>query len=70
MTGSYTEMADQAGQQASGSSGAGDDNQESQATTAAKMAAEWDLWHTPGGDAYVTVPVGEHDETILFRDWV
>jgi len=33
------------------------------ADAAANMAAAWDLWHTPAGDAYATVPVGEHNET-------
>lgn len=40
-----------------------DSEPESQSTVAANMAASWDLWHTPGGDAYATVPVGDHLET-------
>lgn len=36
---------------------------ESQSTTAANLAISWDLWHTPSGDAYATVPIGEHLET-------
>jgi hypothetical protein len=41
----------------------GDGEEQSQATMAANMAANWDLWHTPGGDAYATIPVGDHLET-------
>lgn len=40
-----------------------DDEKQSQATLAANMATAWELWHTPAGDAYATVPVGEHIET-------
>lgn len=42
----------------------GDDDEQSQATMAANMAAEWEQWHTPGKDAFVTIPVGEH-----FENW-
>ncbi len=58
-----TELADQADEQAAGSAGQDDGEQESQATIAANMAADWDLWRTPGGDAYATVPVTDHLET-------
>jgi hypothetical protein len=34
----------------------------SQATLAAKMAADWELWHTAAMDAYATVLVGDHKE--------
>ncbi len=37
-------------------------NHDSQATTAANMAAGWDLWNTPARDAYATVPVDSHHE--------
>lgn len=40
-----------------------DDDEQSQATLAANMAADWELWHTPAKDAFVTFPVGEHSET-------
>ena len=44
--------------------GGGDDDEQSQATIAASMAAEWDLWHTPAKDAaFATIPMGEHSET-------
>ena len=56
-----TALADQADQQ--GGHVAEDAEPESQSTIAANMAAAWDLWHTPGGDAYATVPVGDHLET-------
>jgi len=41
-----------------------DDDEQSQATMAANMAAEWEQWHTPGKDAFVTIPVDEH-----FENW-
>ena len=56
-----TELADQADQDAGD---LGDDGEpESQSTVAANLAADWDLWHTPAGDAFATVPVAEHAET-------
>ena len=56
-----TELADQAGGQGAGLDG--HDDQESQATIAANMAADWDLWHSSARDAYATVPVDDHAET-------
>ncbi|GIW78767.1 MAG: hypothetical protein KatS3mg105_0574 [Gemmatales bacterium] len=35
---------------------------QSQATLAADMAADWDLWHTPSKEAYATIEVGNHKE--------
>jgi hypothetical protein len=58
-----TALADQVEEQAKGAGGDGDDENQSQATLAANMAADWDLWHTPAKDAYATFPVGEHLET-------
>lgn len=56
-----TVLADQAGQHCGDS---GDDGEpESQSTIAAKMADDWDLWHTPSDDAFATVPVADHLET-------
>jgi len=45
--------------------GAGDDHgeEESQSTFAAKMADDWDMWHTPAPDAYATVPANAHLES-------
>jgi hypothetical protein len=57
-----TSLADQADDQAKDGASA-DDEEQSQATLAANMAAAWELWHTPAGDAYATVPAGDHDET-------
>ena len=62
-----TELADQAKTPTTESSGSGGDNRESDATIAARMAAEWDLWRTPAGDAYATVPVDGHQETWPLR---
>ncbi|MCC6493488.1 MAG: hypothetical protein IT424_10750 [Pirellulales bacterium] len=56
-----TALADQADEE--GGAICDDGEPESQSTLAANMAAEWDLWHTPGSDAYATVPVGDHLET-------
>lgn len=58
-----TALADQVDEQLAGSAGQPDGEEQSQATMAANMASEWDLWHTPGGDAYATIPVGDHLET-------
>ncbi len=43
-------------------SGKGDDDAQSQATLAANMAADWELWHTPGKLAYATILLGSHKE--------
>jgi len=58
-----TALADQVDEQTAASAGQHDGEEQSQATMAANMAADWDLWHTPGGDAYATIPVGDHLET-------
>ena len=58
-----TALADQVEEQAKGAGSDGGDENQSQATLAANMAADWDLWHTPAKDAYATFPVGEHLET-------
>ncbi len=42
--------------------GQGDDEAQSQATLAANMAAEWELWHTLGKEAYATIMLGSHKE--------
>lgn len=41
---------------------AGDDDVQSQATIAANLAAEWELFHTPSKDAFATIPVDDHVE--------
>jgi hypothetical protein len=45
----------------------GSEEEQSQATLAANMALEWDLWHTPAKEAYATFPVGDHTETWSVR---
>jgi hypothetical protein len=35
---------------------------QSQATLAANMAADWELWHTPSKEAYATITVDDHKE--------
>jgi len=45
------------------SSMGGGEEEQSQATLAANMAVEWDLWHTPGKEAYATIPIDNHQET-------
>jgi hypothetical protein len=42
--------------------GQGDDEAQSQATLAANMAADWELWHTPSKEAYATILVDNHKE--------
>lgn len=43
---------------------------QSQATLAANMAADWELWHTPGRIAYATILVGVHKESWPIRSMV
>jgi len=47
----------------------------SQATTLVELASDANLFHNPGGDAFATVPVGNHHETLrvssrAFRRWL
>ncbi len=58
-----TALADQVDEKIGEGANSGNDEEQSQATLAANMAVAWDLWHTPAGDAYATVPMGEHNET-------
>lgn len=58
-----TALADQVDEQGTDPGGDGGDENQSQATLAANVAADWDLWHTPAKDAYATFPVGAHLET-------
>ena len=62
-----TALADQLDGQAKDSVGGDGGNVPSQATLTANMAADWDLWHTPAKDGYVTIPVGEHLENWPIR---
>ena len=39
------------------------DDEQSQATIAVNMAADWELWHSDAPEAYATIPVGDHLET-------
>jgi len=51
-----------------GHGGAGrDEEEQSQATMAANMAVEWDLWHTPAKEGYATIPIDGHQETWAVR---
>jgi hypothetical protein len=38
------------------------DEAQSQATLAANMAVDWNLWHTPSKEAYATIMLGSHRE--------
>jgi len=62
-----TALAGKVDEQAKGSSGDGGEDNHGQATMAANMAADWELFHTPAKDAYATFPVGEHSETWPIR---
>ncbi len=45
-----------------------DENEaQSQATLAANMAADWELWHTPAKISYATILVGNHKENWPIR---
>lgn len=44
-----------------------DSEAESQATLAANMAADWELWHTPAKVPYATILVGNHRENWPIR---
>lgn len=44
-----------------------DVEEQSQATMAANMAVEWDLWHTPAKEGYATIPIDDHQETWAVR---
>lgn len=58
-----TKLAGEIDQQRQVAGGDGGDDEQSQATIAANMAADWELWHTPAKDAYATIPMGDHLET-------
>jgi hypothetical protein len=57
-----TKLASEIDAKAPAPSGKGDDDAQSQATLAANMAADWELWHTPGKLAYATILLGSHKE--------
>ncbi len=40
---------------------------DTQSAVLARYAEEADLFHTPDGEAYATIPVGEHQETYAVR---
>ena len=58
-----TKLAGEIDESAAAGGSGGDDQEQSQATLAANMAMEWDLFHTPAKDAYATIPIGDHQET-------
>ena len=58
-----TKLAAEIDQQGQAAGGDGDDEEQSQATIAVNLAADWDLWHTPAKDAYATIPISDHAET-------
>lgn len=62
-----TKLADEIDEKGRNSSSAGDDDEQSQATIAANMAVEWDLWHTSAKEGYATFPLGDHQETWPLR---
>jgi hypothetical protein len=57
-----TKLAGEIDHQGQANSG-GDDDEQSQATIAVNLAADWELWHTPAKDAYTSIPIGDHTET-------
>jgi hypothetical protein len=57
-----TKLAGEIDEKAPASASKSDDEAQSQATLAANMAADWELWHTPGKLAYATILLGSHKE--------
>ena len=62
-----TKLADEIDEKSPATDGQPDDEVQSQATVAANMAAEWDLWHTPSKESYATIVVDGHKETWPIR---
>jgi len=58
-----TKLAGEIDESGGGGGTDGDDEEQSQATLAANMAVEWDLWHTPAKEAYATILIDDHQET-------
>ena len=58
-----TKLASEIDESAGAGGIGGDDEEQSQATLAANMAMEWNLFHTPAEDAYARIPIGNHQET-------
>lgn len=57
-----TKLADEIDEKNPAHAGRGDDEAQSQATLAANMAADWELWRTPSKEAYATILVDDHKE--------
>lgn len=57
-----TKLAGEVDESASGAN-LDDSDEQSQATLAANMAVEWDLWHTLAKEAYATILIDDHQET-------
>jgi hypothetical protein len=57
-----TKLADEIDEKNPAPARQADDEAPSQATLAANMAANWDLWHTPSKEAYATIVVDNHKE--------
>ncbi len=57
-----TKLADEIDEKNPAPAGQGDDEAQSQATLAANMAADWELWHTPSKEAYATIVIDDHKE--------
>jgi hypothetical protein len=58
-----TKLAREIDESGSASGSSRDDEEQSQATLAANMAVDFDLWHTLAKEAYATIPVHDHQET-------
>lgn len=62
-----TRLADEIDEKQPAPNGLAIDDAQSQATLAANMAAEWELWHTPSKEAYATIMIGNHLENWPIR---
>ncbi len=58
----FSKLADEIDEKNPAPANQGEDEAQSQATLAANMAADWELWHTPAKEAYATIMVDNHKE--------
>jgi DNA primase len=59
-------LADQCDEGVSQSGGVREDAP-GQATLIVTMAADWDLWHTPGKETFTNISVNDHEENVLIK---
>jgi hypothetical protein len=62
-----TKLADEIDSKNPMAGGESADEAQSQATLVANMAADWELWHTPGKEGYATIALANHKEVWPIR---